>query len=119
MAHRRTSLGRGAVITLLLASAGLATTGAWGDDAATFDLVIKDHRFTPSELRVPAGKALVLTVRNEDASPEELESRALKVERVIAGGGSATVRVRALEKGRYPFVGEYHEDTARGVLIAE
>jgi hypothetical protein len=29
------------------------------------------------------------------------------------------VRLRPLDPGRYPFMGEYHEDTAQGVVIAE
>lgn len=29
------------------------------------------------------------------------------------------VRLRALDPGRYPFMGEYHADTAMGVVVAE
>jgi hypothetical protein len=29
------------------------------------------------------------------------------------------VRLRPLAPGRYPFAGEYHSDTAQGVMIAE
>ena len=50
---------------------------------------------------------------------EEFDSTALKVEKVIAGGKSGWVRIRSLERGRYPFVGEYHQDTARGEVIAD
>ncbi len=46
-------------------------------------------------------------------------SSALKVEKVIAGGGEGSVRLRPLDPGRYPFMGEYHADTAKGVVIAE
>ena len=38
---------------------------------------------------------------------------------MIAGGKSGVVRLRPLDKGSYPFVGEYHDDTAKGVVIAE
>jgi len=50
---------------------------------------------------------------------EEFESHDLKIEKVIAGGTSGTVRLRPLDPGRYPFVGEYHEDTAKGVIVSE
>jgi hypothetical protein len=29
------------------------------------------------------------------------------------------IRVRALKRGTYPFVGEYHEKTAKGRIVAE
>jgi plastocyanin len=83
------------------------------------DVTIKDHRFTPSEIHVPAGKPATLNIKNEDATAEEFDSSALKVEKVIGGGKEGSVRLRPLDPGRYPFTGEYHEDTAQGVVIAE
>ena len=38
---------------------------------------------------------------------------------VIAAHGKGSVRLRPLDPGRYRFMGEYHEDTARGVVISE
>src|ERR1044072_6062258 len=92
---------------------------SWGTESASaqeFSLVIRDHRFEPAEIKIPAGKRVAITVANEDATPEEFESSALKVEKVIAGKSKATVRVGPLKPGRYEFVGEYHADTAKGVL---
>jgi plastocyanin len=86
---------------------------------APISVTIKDHKFGPEEIRVPAGKAVVLKITNADSTPEEFESKAMKIEKVIAGGKDATVRLPALKAGRYEFVGEYHEDTAKGVVIAE
>jgi plastocyanin len=83
------------------------------------EVVIRNHVFVPAELRVKAGQPVVLQVKNQDATAEEFESSALKVEKVVAGHGEVTVRIRPLKPGRYEFVGEYHEDTARGVLVAE
>lgn len=106
-----------AVVCLALPLALVAPARA--EEPTVVTVTIKDHRFTPSELRVPAGKPIVLHVRNEDPTAEEFESRPLKVEKVIAGGKTGTVRIRALEKGRYPFVGEFNEATATGVLVVE
>jgi hypothetical protein len=78
-----------------------------------------DHRFTPSEIHVVTGKPTVLHVKNEDATAEEFDSSALKVEKVIAAHASGIVRLRPLAPGRYPFEGEFHDDTAKGVVIAE
>ena len=89
--------------------------------AADFDalLIIKDHRFQPSELSVPAGKKIRLVVENQDATPEEFESHPLNREKVIAGNSKATIYVGPLEPGRYPFFGEFNEATALGALIAK
>jgi plastocyanin len=87
--------------------------------AQEFSLVIRDHRFEPAEMKVPSGKRVAISISNEDATPEEFESAALKVEKVIAGKSKATVRVGPLQPGRYEFIGEFHADTAKGVLIAE
>ena len=87
--------------------------------AEEFSLAIKDHRFEPAELQVPAGKPFTLNVSNQDASPEEFESDDLDIEKVIAGGQSAVIKVEPLDAGRYEFYGEYHEDSAKGAIIAK
>jgi len=82
-------------------------------------LTIKDHRFSPAEVRVPANQKVRLLVVNEDPTPEEFESHALNREKVIPGRSSATIFIGPLKPGRYDFVGEFHEATAKGVVIAE
>jgi hypothetical protein len=96
----------------------------WAATLAAFaqtviDVTIKDHRFTPSEIHVKAGQATDLNIKNEDPLAEEFDSTALKIEKVIAGGKDGMVHLRPLDPGRYPFMGEYHSDTAQGVVIAE
>jgi plastocyanin len=101
-----------------LLCAGLAPIHA--DTApAPIDLTVKDHKFTPAEIHVKAGQPVVINMHNQDATAEEFDSDALGVEKVIAGGRSGLVRLHPLEPGRYPFIGEYHSDTAKGVVIAE
>jgi len=94
----------------------LVAAPARSDD---YVLTIKDHRFTPAELKVPANQRVAVTVINEDATAEEFDSGALKVEKVVAGKSKGVVRIGPLKPGRYPFIGEYHEATAKGVVIAE
>ena len=86
---------------------------------AELSLMIKDHRFVPSEIKVPAGQKIKLIVHNQDASAEEFESHELNREKVIAGGTKATIFIGPLKPGRYPFYGEFNVKTAQGVLIAE
>lgn len=82
-------------------------------------IAIRDHRFEPAQLKVPAGQKIKLLVKNEDATPEEFESHELNREKLIAGKSSAAIWVGPLNPGRYPFFGEFHEKTAQGALIAE
>lgn len=87
--------------------------------AADYTLTIKDHKFTPAEIKMPANKRVTIEVVNKDITPEEFESSVLKVEKVIAGNSSGTVRIGPLKPGRYPFIGEFHEDTAKGTVVVE
>src|SRR5437763_1928109 len=87
--------------------------------AQEFNLVIRNNKFEPEEIRVPANKRVSIYVNNEDATPEEFDSTALKVEKVIPGKSKGLVRIGPLAPGRYEFIGEFHADTAKGVVIAE
>lgn len=86
---------------------------------ADYSLVIKDHRFQPAELTVPADSKIKLLIENRDDTPEEFESHALNREKVIAAHGKATLYIGPLEAGRYPFFGEFNEASAQGVIIAK
>jgi hypothetical protein len=102
-----------------LLAASLAIPAGPNARAQEFNLVIRNHKFEPAEIRVPARKRVSLTVSNEDSTPEEFDSSALKVEKVIAGKSKALVRIGPLEPGRYEFIGEFHVETAKGIVIAE
>jgi len=82
-------------------------------------LVIRDHKFDPAELTVPAGAKVKLLIENQDATPEEFESNELNREKVVVGRGTVTVILGPLEAGRYPFFGDFHQETAQGVLVAK
>jgi hypothetical protein len=99
--------------------AAFLAMGAAAARADDYVLTIKDHRFTPTEIKIPANKRVQITVVNDDATPEEFESKEMKVEKVIPGKSKGVVRVGPLKPGRYPFFGEFHEATAKGALIAE
>jgi uncharacterized protein (DUF58 family) len=105
---------------LLLAAAALIVASApVAARAGELTLTLKDHTFTPAEIKVPANKRVKLTVVNDDPTPEEFESHELRVEKVIPGKSKGIVRIGPLKPGRYSFYGEYHESTAKGVVIAE
>src|SRR5690606_35282252 len=118
---RRTPLIAIAVFAAMLFAGGawLGHGTAWAADEIEMTTTLKDHRFEPSETTVEAGKAIRLTIKNLDDDMEEFDSSALRIEKIIAPKGTAVVRIKPLEKGSYPFMGEFHDDTAQGVVIAE
>ena len=102
----------------LLASALLiAATPALAD--TTIAVTLKDHKFSPSVIKVKANEPSMIILSNEDDTADEFDSTALKVEKVVPGHAKGNVRIRALAPGKYPFMGEYHATTAQGMVVAE
>jgi len=95
----------------------LAAAPAFADEPIA--VTLQNHKFTPSEIQVKANTPSVIALTNKDATAEEFDSTALKVEKVVAGNSSGNIRIRALAPGRYPFMGEYHPGTAQGVVVAK
>lgn len=88
-------------------------------ELAEFEIIIRDHRFEPSTLEIPAGQKVKIIVRNLDAGPEEFESYELRREKIIAGKSQAIIYIGPLKPGEYPFFGEFNPETAQGRLIAK
>jgi len=82
-------------------------------------VTIKDHKFSPDRIAVPAGQRIKLLVRNEDATAEEFESHDLNREKIIGPGQEAAIVVGPLEAGEYHFFGEFNMDTAQGFVVVE
>jgi len=80
---------------------------------------LKNHKFTPSVIKVKANQPSMITLFNDDDTADEFDSSALKVEKVVGGHSKGNIRLRALAPGKYPFMGEFHAATAQGVVIAE
>ncbi|MDH5180229.1 MAG: cupredoxin domain-containing protein [Gammaproteobacteria bacterium] len=82
----------------------------------TFTINIKDHKFDPAEITIPANTKVKLLVQNNDATPEEFESYELHREKIIRGNSKAIIFVGPLEPGRYNFFGEFNPKTAQGFI---
>ncbi|MDB2415321.1 cupredoxin domain-containing protein [Rickettsiales bacterium] len=83
-----------------------------------FSIIIKDHKFTPEVLEVPAGEKFKLVIDNQDPTPEEFESHSLNREKIIQGNSKGTVFVGPLKAGEYDYFGEFNEDSAKGKIVA-
>ena len=83
-----------------------------------FELVLKDHLFTPARLKVPAEQKIKIRLINADPTPEEFESFALNREKVVLGRAEAVLYLGPLKPGEYEFFGDFNPDSAKGVIIA-
>jgi cupredoxin-like protein len=99
-----------------IAAAGFALEVAAED---SYGLTIKNHKFIPDTLEIPANARVKLVVKNEDATPEEFDSDNLHREKVVPAGAEAIIFIGPLKPGTYEFKGEYHEDTAKGRVVAK
>ena len=82
-------------------------------------VTIEKNNFSPAEIHVHAGQKIEILIKNFDPTAEEFDFASLKVEKVIAGHSEGIVHLRKLDPGIYPFIGEYHSETAKGTVIAE
>ncbi|GAP67491.1 hypothetical protein MBSD_n2818 [Mizugakiibacter sediminis] len=113
-------IGGGFMKSLLLGiPIALAAVAAQAADVPEYKLVIKDHKFQPVELKVPADTKIKLVVTNQDPTPSEFESNEFNREKIVLPNSTVTVFVGPLAKGRYKFFDDFHQDTGNGVLIVE
>lgn len=82
-------------------------------------IIIKDHRFIPAQVTIPANTKVKLIIKNQDPTPEEFESWDFNREKIVAGNSEIKVFVGPLAAGEYKFFGEFNMSTAQGVLIVE
>lgn len=105
--------------TLVFLCAGVFAPALAADDLPHFNLTIRNGRFTPETVEVPAGKKFRLIVNNEGPGPEEFESHELNREKVIPAGRKVTIIIGPLNPGSYGFFGEFHPKTANGKIVAK
>jgi hypothetical protein len=106
-----------------LAAAAVGAALLVGAPAARADdlplLVFHNHRFEPARIEVPAHQKFKLLVKNTDDTADEFESVDLNREKLVAPGQTITVFLGPLSPGEYKFFGDFHQDTAQGVLVAK
>jgi plastocyanin len=103
------------VAFIAFAAAGFARA----ENSVEIVLSYKDKKFDPPEISAPPNTVIVIKFRNLDKDAMELESDSLKIEKVVAAGKDATIKVKAQKPGRYEFFDEYNEKTARGALVVK
>jgi len=116
-----TGATRAAALLVIGGLAGLAglphPAAARADEP--IEVRIRDHRFVPDTVEVPAGRKTRLLVINEGVDPEEFDSTDLNREKVVRPGSRVTIFLPPLAPGEYRFYGDFHPDTAQGRVIAK
>lgn len=103
----------------VLMACGSPLAPAQAEDALEITITVKNHAFDPAQIEVPAGKPVVLRIKNLDASPMEFESKSLRVEKVLSGNGEAVINLRPQKPGRYEFFDDFHAATTKGVVVVK
>ncbi|RUO80848.1 cupredoxin domain-containing protein [Idiomarina tyrosinivorans] len=103
---------------VLFAALAVSASSAFaGDDV--YELIIKDHKFSPATITIPADTKVKLLVKNQDVTPEEFESYELNREKIIPGNSQAIIFIGPLSAGEYPFFGEFNQATAQGKILVK
>jgi len=105
--------------SLIFALAFLLQTSAWADELPLYQIVIKDNKFIPDTVKVKVDEKFRLEVKNEDSGSEEFESATLHIEKILGPKKTLRLVLGPLKKGTYSFMGEFHQATAQGKIIAE
>jgi hypothetical protein len=85
----------------------------------TIEITLQNHIFTPSEIKVPSHQKITLVINNLDDTVEEFDSPSLKREKILKSNSITKIILAPLLPGRYDFVGEFYQETAKGVVIVE
>lgn len=107
------------VLFAALAVVATAFASANAEEAKPLEITLKGTVFTPSEVKIPVGQTIVVKFKNLNTAPAEIESKPLKIEKIVQGGGEIVVNVKAKAAGKILFVDEYHGNVAKGYFIAE
>ena len=105
------------VVILSIVLSAAVTSAA--DTPPELALTLDQHRFSQEELRVKANAPFILVITNKDTEEEEFEMSSLRIEKIIPAGKTLKLKMPALKPGTYEFIGDFHEKTARGRIVAE
>ncbi len=84
----------------------------------THQIVLHQHIFEPSIIKIPAYTKVTLVIINRDDTLETFSSFTLNREKLLLPHASTTIYLAPMPPGEYPFSGEYHPYFAQGKVLA-
>lgn len=108
-------------IRIIVTSLVMIAFGSSAAVAATKEYLvqIKNNRFVPAQVEIPANQKFRLVIENLDKTLEEFESDDLRKEKLVGAGKKIKIPVKGLKPGQYKFYGDFHQKTAKGVIIVK
>lgn len=85
---------------------------------AEINITVKDKKFNPATITVPANKPFKLIVKNSDSAAMEIESHKPRFEKVIAPGTTAIINMKALDAGTYSFYDDFNKSN-KGKIVSK
>ncbi|AOE61129.1 cupredoxin domain-containing protein [Pseudomonas corrugata] len=109
------------LITPSVAVLMLVSTVAMAQSAndTAIELSVREHKFTPAPLTIPADTKVKITLHNLDSTTAEFISDDFKGGKLVAGGKTASFFIGPLKSGTYEFHDEYHEAASKTQLIVK
>ena len=105
--------------TAIISSAFIFGVSQASAESKEFLVQIKNHKFEPAEIEVPANQEFKLIVENTDKTLEEFESADLKKEKLVGAEKKITIFIGPLKSGEYKFFGDFHQKTAQGKIVVK
>ncbi|HJD59210.1 MAG TPA: cupredoxin domain-containing protein [Rickettsia endosymbiont of Omalisus fontisbellaquei] len=102
---------------IIYISASKSPDNKTNDNILEVKITIKDHKFVPNIVEVPKSTKIKLIVHNEDDTVEEFESHDLHREKIVMPHESINIILAPLAPGKYEIFGDFHQDTAQGLII--
>ena len=99
-----------------MTGASVALAGASASPQVV-NLTLKDHRFIPEIITIPAGRRVKIDFTNQDPTADDFDSDDLHVDKDIGPHGRVAFFVGPLKPGTYAFKGELHAATAHGTVV--
>ncbi len=110
----------GALLTVVWLGFGQATEArAQQQELPSFHIVVKDGRFAPDRVEVPAGRRVKLTLQNDGPGSLEFENDEMHIEKVLSAGARSFVILPPLKPGEYDFVDEFNPITGELKVIVK
>lgn len=90
------------------------SSAAYADD---YTLTLKDHKFTPENMVIPADQKVKIIVKNQSDITAEFESSDFNREKIVEAGSEITVFIGPLSAGSYGYFDDFHRETTGTIIV--